>query len=50
MVRSWRGLLRLAFYVALVGAGLWASLTDVGISSMRGAWVAQGHEGNGLLS
>ena len=38
---DFRGLLILIFWIVLIGSGVWASATDLGVSPMRGAWVAQ---------
>jgi hypothetical protein len=38
---DFRGLLVLTFWIVLLASGLWASATDLAISPMRGAWVAQ---------
>jgi hypothetical protein len=42
---DFRGLLILTFWIALLASGLWASATDRGVTSMRGAWVAQSMRG-----
>jgi hypothetical protein len=41
MKRDFRGLLILTFWIALMASGIWASATNLGVSPMRGAWVAQ---------
>lgn len=28
-------------WIVLIASGVWASATDLGVSPMRGAWVAQ---------
>jgi hypothetical protein len=38
---DFRGLLDLTFWIVLLASGLWASATDLGVSPMRGALVAQ---------
>jgi len=42
---DFRGLLILTFCVVLLASGLWASATDLGVTPMRGAWVAQSMRG-----
>jgi hypothetical protein len=38
---DFRGFLILTFCGFLLASGLWASAADLGVSPMRGAWVAQ---------
>jgi hypothetical protein len=38
---NFRGLLILTFWIVLIASGVWASATDLDVSPMRGAWVAQ---------
>ena len=42
---DFRELLVLIFWIVLIAAGVWASATDLGVSPMRGAWVAQSMRG-----
>ena len=38
---DFRGFLIITFCGVLLALGVWASATDLGVSPMRGAWVAQ---------
>jgi hypothetical protein len=42
---DFRELLILTFWIVLIASGVWASATDLGVSPMRGAWVAQSMRG-----
>jgi hypothetical protein len=38
---DFRGLLVLTVWIVLIASGVWASATGLGVSPMRGAWVAE---------
>jgi hypothetical protein len=38
---DFRGFLILTFFGVLLASGMWASAPDLGVSPMRGAWLAQ---------